>query len=309
MLSFLNFNARQLASTNGFSRKVNKVASILGIRRLLYSEIINIEESSIDVLLVDEKMYFYKVHLYSLEATKMLNDEFNRFLGSLGYTINDSVKIEKLPDDCNLIEEINSLLSKAIELLNVENSFNLDKLENTVSSEFNISIKNFSYAEIYSAVKPLVKSFITHLFNFKIIGISDTSVQILAITRDCRLFQYTIPFNSSYTKFINRYLSAILPYEKFVEMKRNLRNFNFTNALKETVPSYKSTEEKFDVCSFLAFLLDEYKADIKDEGAGVEGLKNLYKFFIDTSSDEDEAKNKVRSSYNDAKTYEEKFGN
>ena len=98
MLSFLNFNARQLASTNGFSRKVNKVASILGIRRLLYSEIINIEESSIDVLLVDEKMYFYKVHLYSLEATKMLNDEFNRFLGSLGYTINDSVKIEKLPD-------------------------------------------------------------------------------------------------------------------------------------------------------------------------------------------------------------------
>ena len=52
--------------------------------------------------------------------------------------------------------------------------------------------------------------------------------------------------------------------------------------------------------------MKQYKNDIKEEGAGVEGLKNFYKFFLDTSSDEEEAKAKVRECFIKAKTYEQK---
>lgn len=308
MLTFLNFNSRQLASTDGFNRKVKKVASYLGIKKVIYSEIINIEESSIDVLLIDDKMYFYKVHLYSIEAVRMINEEFSKVLASLGYTdkTNLLTQAKSISSNCNILEKINSILSKSMELLNTENSDNIDKLENSVSSEFNVSIEDFSYSEMHKAIEPFVKDFIKHLYSFKIISLSKTSIEVLAITTECRLYQYTIPINSSYTKFFNRYLSAILPYENFVAMKRNLKKFNFTQAIKETLPIYNSKEEKLDTCGFLSFLLNQYKNEIKEEGDGTEGLKNFYKFFLDTSSDEKEAKNKVMKCYTKAKTYQEK---
>lgn len=83
MLTFVNFNARQLAATYGFNRKINKIAESLGIKEVLYTEIINIEDFSLDVLLIDEKMYFHKIHLNSNLATKMLNEEFSKVLDSL----------------------------------------------------------------------------------------------------------------------------------------------------------------------------------------------------------------------------------
>ena len=305
MLTFVNFNARQLASTNGFNRKINKVAENLGIQKVLYSEIINIEESSLDILLIDEKMYFHKIHLYSTLASKMLNEEFSRVLDSLGIS-ETSLDVSNDFDNCNLIEEINSILSRAIELLNIENFSNIDKLENSVSSQFGISFENFTYKEIFSAVEPLVKDFIFHLYNFKIINLSKTSIEILAITSECKLFQYTIPVTSTYTNFINRYISAILPYESFVEMKRNLKSHDFSAALKETFPIYISKKEKLDTCGFLTFLLSTCKKDIKGEGAGSEGLKNFHKFFFDTCANEDEAKSQIRACYMQAKTYEQK---
>lgn len=45
--------------------------------------------------------------------------------------------------DCNLIEEINSILSRAMELLNVENSSNIDRLENSSSSQFGVNLEHF----------------------------------------------------------------------------------------------------------------------------------------------------------------------
>lgn len=309
MLTFLNFNSRQLAATDGFNRKIKKVASFLEITRVLYSEIINLEDSSIDVLLVDDKMYFYKVHLYSQEAVKMLNEEFSKTLISLGYTpdnISLLTQTKGISSNENIIESIYSVLSKSMELLNIENSDNIDKLDKSVSSEFNVSIENFSYDEVHKAVEPLVKDFINNLYSFKIISLSKTSIEVLAITTECRLYQYTIPLSRAYTKFFNRYLSAILPYESFVPMKRNLKKFDFTQAIKETLPIYNSKKEKLNTCGFLTFLLKQYKNDIKEEGAGVEGLKNFYKFFLDTSSDEEEAKAKVRECFIKAKTYEQK---
>lgn len=309
MLTFLNFNSLQLAATDGFNRKIKRVASFLEIERVLYSEIINIEDSSIDVLLVDDKMYFYKVHLYSQEAVKMLNEELSETLIPLGYTIDIiSLLIQTKGISSNeiIIELVYPLLSKSMELLNVENSYNIDKLDKSVSSEFNVSIENFSYDEVHKAVEPFVKDFINHLYNFKIISLSKTSIEVLAITTECRLYQYTIPLSKAYTKFFNRYLSAILPYESFVPMKRNLKKFDFTQAIKETLPIYNSKKEKLNTCGFLTFLLKQYKSDIKEEGAGVEGLKNFYKFFLDTSSDEEEANAKIRECFMKAKTYEQK---
>ena len=309
MLTFLNFNSRQLAATDGFNRKIKRVASFLEIKRVLYSEIINIEDSSIDVLLVDDKMYFYKVHLYSQEAVKMLNEEFSKTLISLGYTsanISLLTQTKGILSNENIIELIFSVLSKSMELLNIENSNNIDKLDKSVSSEFNVSIENFSYDEVHKAVEPFVKDFINHLYNFKIISLSKTSIEVLAITTECRLYQYTIPLSKAYTKFFNRYLSAILPYESFIPMKRNLKKFDFTQAIKETLPIYNSKKEKLNTCSFLTFLLKQYKSDIKEEEAGVEGLKNFHKFFLDTSSDEEEAKAKIRECFIKAKTYEQK---
>ena len=307
MLTFVNFNARQLASTNGFTRKINKVAENLGIKKVLYSEIINIEDSSLDVLLIDEKMYFHKIHLYSNLAAKMLNEEFSKVLDSLGISNSEiSLDVSTAPNDCNFFDEINSILSRAIELLSIENSSNIDRLENSTSSQFGVNLESFTYKEVYTAVEPLVKDFILHLFSFKIINLNKNSIEILAITSECKLFQYTIPVTSTYTNFINRYISAILPYENFVEMKRNLKTLDFSAALKETSPIYKSKKEKLDTCGFLTFLLNTYKKDIKGEGSGSEGLKNFHKFFFDTCANEDEAKLKIRACYMQAKTYEQK---
>lgn len=307
MLTFLNFNARQLASTDGFNRKIKKVAEKLGIKKILYSEIINIEDNSLDVLLIDEKMYFHKIHLYSILVVKMLNDEFSKILNSLGFTnLENSLDDSNCVENCNLLEEISSTLSRSIELLNIESSSNIDRLENSVSSQFNICFENFTYKEIHSAVEPLVKDFIHHLHSFKIISLTKVSIEVLAITSECKLFQYTIPVSSSYTKFLNRYLSAILPYDSFVEMKRNLRTLDFSTSLKETLPIYKSKKEKLDTCGFLTFLLNTYKRDIKGEGSSDEGLKNFHKFFFDTCSNEKEAKNSIMACYMKAKTYEQK---
>lgn len=307
MLTFVNFNARQLASTTGFNRKINKIAENLGIKKVLYSEIINIEEFSLDILLIDEKMYFHKMHLYSALAAKMLNEEFSKLLDSLGISNSEtSLDVSTIADDCNLIEEINLILSRSIELLNIENSSNIDRLENTSSSQFGVTIENFAYKEVHAAVEPLVKDFIHHLFNFKIINLTKTSIEILAITSECKLFQYTIQVSSTYSNFINRYISAILPYENFLEMKRNLKNLDFSSALKETLPIYNSRKEKLDTCGFLTFLLTTYKRNIKGEGSGSEGLKNFHKFFFDTCADENEARLQIRACYVQAKTYEQK---
>lgn len=309
MLTFLNFNARQLASTDGFDRKINKLAESLKIKNVLYSEIIDIKDSSLDVLIIDEKMYFHKVHLYSVLVAKMLNEEFSRLLDSLGIADSDSsldVTANTNYEDCNLIEGINSILSRAIQLLNVENSSNIDILENSTSSQFNLSIKNFTYDEIHSAVEPLVKDFIFHLYNFKIINLSKNSIEILAITTECKLFQYTIPISSTYSNFLNRYVSAILPYEMFVELKRSLRNLDFSAALKETIPTYGIGREKLDTCSFLTFLLNTYKKDLKGKGSCNEGLKNFHNFFFDTCSSKQEAELKIRSCYMQVKNYQQK---
>ena len=81
-------------------------------------------------------------------------------------------------------------------------------------------------------------------------------------------------------------------------MKRNLKNLDFSAALKETFPIYKSKKEKLDTCGFLTFLLNTYKKDIKGEGSGNEGF--------DTCATKDEAMSKIRSCYMEAKTYEQK---
>lgn len=135
---------------------------------------------------------------------------------------------------------------------------------------------------------------------------SKRSNEVLAITSECKLFQYTIQVSSIYSNFINRYISAILPYEYFIEMKRNLKNLDFSAALKETFPIYKSKKEKLDTSSFLAFLIQNYKKDIKKEGFGNEGLKNVHKFLFDISASEEEANSKIRACYMQAKTYEQK---
>ena len=191
-------------------------------------------------------------------------------------------------------------------LLNIENSSNIDRLENSSSSQFGVNLESFTYKDVHDAVEPLVKDFIHNLFNFKIINLTKNSIEILAITSDCKLFQYTIQVSSIYSNFINRYISAILPYEYFIEMKRNLKNLDFSAALKKTLPIYNSKKEKLDTCGFLTFLLNTYKKDIKGEGSGSEGLKNFHKFFFDTCTNENEAMSMIRSCYTQAKTYEQK---
>lgn len=301
MITFLNFNARQLTSTVGFDRKVNKMASTLGIKKVLFSEIINIEDSSLDVLLIDEKMYLHKVHFYSTQAIKTLNDELTKL-----FQISDSDLDIDNYKDCNLFDEINCVLSRTIELLNIENTVDIDKLEGTTSSQFGVSLENFTYEEVYYAIKPLVHDLIFHVYNFKILNLTKTDVEVLVITSDCKLYQFSIHVTSSYTKFINRYISAIVPPDKFADMRLNLRNFDFSRALKSTLPTYNSSKEKLDTSSFLAFLIQNYKKDIKKEGFGNEGLKNVHKFLFDISASEEEANSKIRACYMQAKTYEQK---
>lgn len=308
MISFLNFNAKQLQETEGFQRKIKRVATTLGIKKLLYFEIINIEVSSLDILLIDDKMYFSKVHLYSEEAVKMLNSEFSKLISSLGLSNDENFLdiSQKSSVDCNLLNKIQSLISRSMELLNMENSCNLDKMDNVRSSEFNLSLENFTYSDLYQAMNPIVKDFIHSTYNFKILNLDKTSVEILAITEDCRLYQYTILLDSCYTRFFNRYLSAVLPSEKFVEMKRNLKSKKFFKALEATLPSYSSKNRKLDTCGFLYFLINKYQKDRKDEGYAGEGLKNVYKFFLDTSKDEEEAKKKVLKYFMSATTFDKK---
>lgn len=306
MISFLNFDAKQLQETDGFRKKVEKVASNISIKKLLYFEIINIEASSLDVLMIDSQMYFHKVHLYSEKAIKMLNSEFGKLVSSLGISKEDVLDTTKTIDDCNLIDQIQSLISRIIQLLNIENSYDLDKMDKVSSSEFNVNLTNFTYSDLSQIMKPFVKNFIPSTYNFKILSLDKISIEILAITEDCRLYQYTIFLDSCYTRFLNRYLSAILPNEKFIEMKRNLKSKNFFKALEATLPSYSSKNKKLDTCGFLAFLINKYQKDRKDEGYAGEGLKNVYKFFLDTSKDEEDAKKKVLKYFIEATTYDKK---
>lgn len=125
MISFLNFDAKQLQETDGFRKKVEKVASNISIKKLLYFEIINIEASSLDVLMIDEQMYFHKVHLYSEKAIKMLNSEFGKLVSSLGISKEDVLDTTKTINNCNLIDQIQSLISRSMQLLNIENSYDL----------------------------------------------------------------------------------------------------------------------------------------------------------------------------------------
>ena len=232
----------------------------------------------------------------------MLNEDFSKLLDSLGISnLGPNLNVSAVSKDCNLIEEINSILSRAMELLNIENSSNIDRLENSSSSQFGVNLEHFSYKDVHAAVEPLVKDFILNLFSFKIINLTKNSIEILAITSECKLFQYTIQVSSIYSNFINRYISAILPYEYFIEMKRNLKVFDFSAALKETFPIYKSKKEKLDTCGFLTFLLNTYKKDIKSEG-----VMNLHKKLFDESPTEAEARLNIIACYNKSKTYEQK---
>lgn len=307
MLTFNNFTAQQLQETDGFRRKIEKVSQMLKIKRVQYYEIINVEESALDVIIIDYQMYFSKVHLYSDEATKMLNSEFNEIVSSLGLTENSNIlNNAKAKTDCNLLNQIESLLSRCMELLNIENTGELDKMGRTASSNFYISIMDFPYKYIEQAVYPLVSDFIHSLYKFKILNLTETSIEILAITEDCRLYQYTIYIDKTYTKFFNRYLSAILPYEFFTVYKRNLKGNNFISALKQTLESYNTPNDKLFVQAFITFLLKKYQKDTKSEGFMDKGLKNVYKFFLDTSKDEAEAKGKVVQCFMSASTYDKK---
>ena len=103
MLTFNNFTAQQLQETDGFRRKIEKVSQMLKIKRVQYYEIINVEESALDVIIIDYQMYFSKVHLYSDEATKMLNSEFNEIVSALGLTENSNIlNNAKAKTNCNL---------------------------------------------------------------------------------------------------------------------------------------------------------------------------------------------------------------
>lgn len=304
MLNFLNFSAKQLQETEGFRKKITKVASNLNISDLKYFEIINIEENALDILLVDNSMYFSKIHLYSSEAIKMLNSEFAKIVSSLGVSGHDNFinSVEKT-DDTNLLSSVYGTLSRSMELLNTENSNKLDKLEESVSSVFNVGLENFSYVELKQAVIPLVKELIPNMHSVKIINLTSNSLEVLAITEECKLYQYTIFLDINFKKFFNRYLSAILPYESFIEMKKALKIYDFSTALKTVMPSYDSINRKNDVEGFISFLIKTFKSETKDEGHGKDGLKNVYKFFLDTSVDEAEAKKKVLNYFMESSTF------
>lgn len=299
MINFLIFNTKQLQETAGFERKINKVASNMGISKVLYSEIINIESFAIDILIIDDKMYFHKVHLYSEEAVKMLNSEFEEIVSSVGLSAEEALLNAETNENFNLIDEINSLISRSIELLNIENSFNIDQLENISSAEFDVSIENFTYKEIYNTLEYFVRTS-PLIFNFKIINLSRNSAEIVAITTECKIHQYTIHFDSSYSKFFNRYLSAFVPYEQFTQMRLNLKDYDFSEALSKCIG------RNVDISGFLFFLLKEYKSKILEKGFGNEGLKNVYNFFLETSTDEDDAKNKIRHYFTSIPTYTQK---
>lgn len=299
MLTFLNFNKEQLQETLGFQRKINKVASTMGIHEVLYSEIISITASSIDALIIDDKMYFHKVRLYSDIAIKMLNSDFQKIVSSLGLTA-EELQDSEISDNFNLIDEITSITSRSMELLNVENSYDLDKLDNASSSDFRVSIESFTYKEIYQVVEPLVRNHIPYLFSFKMINISKNCVEILAITTQCKIHQYTLSFDSCYTRFINRYLSAIVSYDQFKELRKNLKDSDFSKALFDTL------DREWDISRFLSFLLTKYQSHVKEKGVGHEGLVNVYNFFMETSVDESTAMDSIRHYFTNVATYEQK---
>jgi len=300
MMTFKNFNAKQLQETAGFERKVAKVAATMGIDTVLYTEIINVEASSIDVLIIDDKMYFHKVHLYSNQVVKKLNSDFQDLIAKLGLNSQEEISTQDVIKGFNLMDEIQSILSRSMEMLNIENSHNLDKMDNTTSFDFKISIEDFTYQEISKIVETLVRNYTPLTYNFKMINISKNSVEILDITTECKLFQYTIVFESCYSNFINRYLSAIVPYEKFTQMKRNLLKSDFTTALSECI------NKEWDISNFLSFLLKKYVYKIEDKGFGNEGLKNVYNFFMETAMDEASGKQLLRRHFVDVPTYEQK---
>lgn len=299
MINFLNFNAQQLQETSGFKRKVKKVASNMGISKLLYSEIINIETSAIDILIIDNNMYFHKVHLYSEEAVKMLNSEFGKIASSLGIAKEESLANSETVENFNLIDEISSILSKSMELLNVENTYNIDQLENVSSSGFDVSIENFTYQEVYEALEPFARTS-SLIYSFKVINLSKTSAEILAITTECKIYQYTIYFDSCYARFFNRYVSTFIPYEQFKYMRLNLKEHDFSKSLRNCI------RRDVDVSGFLSFLLTQYKSKIDEKGFGEEGLKNVYNFFLETSTDKEDAKKKIRHYFMNIPTYIQK---
>ena len=298
MLTFKHFNAKQLQDTDGFKRKLQKVAPYIGVINILYSEIMNIEPCAIDVLIVDSEMYFHKIHLYSEEAVRMLNQEIARITSSIGLS-NKEVSNTETIKKFNLFDEITSVLSRSIELLNIENTSNIDRLQNVTSSNFNVTLENFTYAEFYKALEPFAKIY-SSIYGFKIINLEMNAAEILAITTDCKLYQYTIYFDSSYSRFINRYVSAYVPYEDFKLIRLYLKDFDFSKAI------YKSIKKKIDVTGFLSFLLEKSKSKISEKGLGIEGLKNVSDFFFQTSASEEDAKQHIRHYYKSVPNYEQK---
>ena len=136
---------------------------------------------------------------------------------------------------------------------------------------------------------------------FKVINISSNSAEILAISTECKIYQYTINFDSNYTRFLNRYLSAYVPYEQFKQIRLLLKDNDFSSALSKCVG------RKAHTCDFLFFLLSKYKSKISEKGFGGEGLKNVYNFFLETSIDEEDAKKNIRHYFINVPTYEQKL--
>lgn len=297
-ITFKNFTTKQIEQTSGFNRKIEKIASSLGVKQVLYSEIINLNDYSLDVLIIGEDMDFHKVYIYSDNKLKMLNTEFGKLISSLGFTSEDydSEKITNI----ELIEAIETLLSNSIEQLSMENT-TIDRLENSTSSTFNVSIMNFSYPEIHNALEPLVKNSILKLYNFKVLNLSKHSAEILALTTECKLFQYTIYFDSTYCNFLNRYISSIVDYDDFIQVKKELKN---NTTLSDTLSSILSKEILAE--NFLGFLLSKYQKSTEKEGYENEGLKNVHKFFMDISSNEQEAHNKVRECFSKATEFNQR---
>lgn len=311
MITFLNFDKQRMQETNGFQRKVSKVATQLEVSKCLYTEILNVEKSSIDVLIIGETiigetMRFHRVHLYSEKVINMLNDEFSKLVSSLGLSSEETVPTSEFIETFNLIDEIQSMLSRSIELLNIENTYNIDQLENISSSEFHVSLENFSYSDLYKAMDPLVRNFIPLTYSFKILNLTKNSIEVLVVTKDCKLYQYTIFLDIDYTRFFNRYISAVLPYEKFAEMKINLKDADFSESLYAVEPIYCTEKRKLNICEFLSFLIKKCQKDMSEEGYKSEGLKNVYKFFLSITENEDAAKKLVLANFRQAKTYDVK---
>lgn len=319
MITLKNFSSRQLTSTEGFKRKIQKIATQLKIGKILYSQVIDIYESSIYVLLIDESMYFYELYLYSNEIIDILNSGFEALIYSLDFEDDDNIldKISKLEDDeedtVQLLNDFKEFLSKSMEYLNIENSADLNLLDKVVSSDYRIYLTNLSYHEVYDVFFPIIKDLNIDMYKFKILSLDAFSAEFLIITNNCRLYQYKIFLKKDFSRFINRYISAILDAQSDILKKtfnitfrRSLKDRSFIKSLIYATSSPGSKSDRFDPISYLSFLADNFQ--IKDDSKSTkrEGLKSIYKFFLNTSENAEEGKKNIVKHFMAAKTYIDK---